>query len=80
MEVKEGTEYCFRHSGCLKTDHTKSINSFFLISDYLVATASEDMDIKIWKIRKNEKVATLIGHKNRITSISVCFNNDYLLE
>ncbi len=64
----------------MKTDHTKQINSFCLISDYIVATASEDMDIKIWKIRKSEKVATFIGHKHRIISIAVCFSNNYLLE
>ena len=47
-----------------------------MISDYIVATASEDMELKIWKIKKNEKIGTLKSHKNRIISIVACFNNN----
>lgn len=49
-----------------RTSHSKSINAVKILNDSLVATASKDKTIKVWKISNKELYCTLDGHKDNV--------------
>lgn len=55
----------------LRTSHSRSINAVKILNDSLIATASKDKTIKVWKISNKELFCTLEGHKDNVCCLGV---------
>ena len=66
---------------CTKTldNHSNSVNTLIKLNESTIASGSDDKSIKVWDLKSGTLIKTLLGHDDRVISVSISHDSKFIV-